>query len=236
MKYILFVAFTFFPVCLLMGQQRLTGSVIDSASKQALKNVIVQNHTLNTKTFSDDGGNFSLAAQAGHTVSFSRVAHRSQTVVVRTLDPLIIRLVPNVNILEEVEVRHLKTFPSSWQSPAFRGQSMVYRNEYDDPTAGGVVFRIWYWKKDEKRRKNRLKAEKMLSADRHIREIFSPLNLSLYIPLKGSDLDSFIWHYTPTPEIFSSPNFELLLYLNESYKKYQRLTAAEKKVPVLQLK
>lgn len=51
-----------------------------------------------------------MAAQAGHTVSFSRVAHRSQTVVVRTLDSLIIRLVPNVNILEEVEVRHLGLF------------------------------------------------------------------------------------------------------------------------------
>lgn len=233
MKYVLLVAFTFLHVCKLMGQQQLAGSVIDSMSTFALKNVTVQNLTLNTKTFSDAGGKFSIAAQTGHTISISLFAHQTQTLVLTTLDPLIVRLVPKVNLLQEVEVRHLKTSPSSWQSPAFRGQSMVYRNEYDDPTAGGVVFRVWYWKKDEKRKKKKLEAEKMQSVDRRVKEVFSPLNLSLYIPLRGPDLDSFIWHYTPTPEMFSSPNFDLLLYLNECYKKFQQLQASEKQIPEL---
>lgn len=233
MKSTLLVVLLLLRVSALWGQQQLAGSVIDSASSLPLKNVTVLNHTLNTKAFSDAEGKFSIAAQPGHSISFSLFAHQTQTVVLSDLDPLKIFLSPKVNLLQEVEVRHLKTSPSSWQSPAFHGQSMVYKKEYDDPSAGGVVFRVWYWKKDEKRRKKRLEAERMRSVENHIRNIFSPLNISLYVPVRGEDLNNFIWHYTPSPETFTQPNFELLLYLNDSYKKFQQLPANEKKVPEL---
>jgi len=233
MKYTMLAVLLFLRISVLLGQQQLTGFVIDSASRLPLKNVTVQNHTLNIKTFSDGEGKFSIAAQSGHSISFSLFAHQTQTIMLRTLDPLKIFLSPKVNLLQEVEVRHLKTSPSSWQSPAFHGQSMVYKNEYDDPSAGGVVFRVWYWKKDEKRRKKRLEAERVRSVEHRIRDIFSPLNISLYVPLKGEDLNNFIWHYTPSPETFTNPNFELLLYLNDSYKKFQQLPASEKEIPEL---
>ncbi|WP_407427491.1 carboxypeptidase-like regulatory domain-containing protein [Arcticibacter sp.] len=233
MKSALLVVLLLLHISALWGQQQLAGSVIDSAFSLPLKNVTVQNHTLNTKTLSDAEGKFSIAAQRGHSISFSLFAHQTQTVVLNTLDPLKIILSPKVNLLQEVEVRHLNTSPSTWQSPAFRGQSMVYTKEYDDPSAGGVVFRVWYWKKDEKRRNKRLEAERIRSVEGRIRDIFSPLNISLYVPLRGEDLNNFIWHYTPSPETFTHPNFELLLYLNDSYKKFQQLPASDKKIPEL---
>lgn len=233
MKFNILFVVLFFPVSVLMGQQQLVGTVVDSASRLPLKNVTVHNQTLNTKAFSDAEGKFSIAAQPGHSISFSLFAHQTQTMGLNTLEPLKVILSPKVNLLQEVEVRHLKTSPSSWQSPAFHGQSMVYKKEYDDPSAGGVVFRVWYWKKDEKRRKKRLEAEKMRSVESRVKEIFSPLNIALYVPLRGEDLNNFIWRYTPSPETFSSSNFELLLYLNDSYKEFQKLPANEKMIPKL---
>lgn len=233
MKCPLLVLLLFLRVSMLWGQQQLAGSVIDSASRLPLKNVTIQNHTINTKTFSDAEGKFSIAAQPGHSISFSLFAHQTHTVVPSTLEPLKILLSPKINLLQEVEVRHLKTSPSTWQSPAFHGQSMVYKKEYDDPSAGGVVFRVWYWKKDEKRRNKKLEAERMWSVENRIRDIFSPPNISLYVPLRGEDLNNFIWRYTPSPETFTNPNFELLLYLNDSYKKFQQLPAIEKEIPEL---
>lgn len=233
MKYILLAAGLFLQMNIILAQQRLSGSVIDSISALPLKNVIIRNNTLNVQIYSNDQGRFSMAAQPGHSITFSLLGYHTQTLVLSSLEPLKIFLVPQSNFLKEVEVRHLKTEPSSWQSPTFHGQSMVYQKDYDDPSAGGVVFRVWYWKKDEKRRKKTLRNEYLQKADLRLREIFSPGNMSLYIPLRDSDLENFLWHFTPSPETFTSKNFDLLLYINDSYKKFMQLPEADRKIPDL---
>lgn len=233
MKHYLLAALLILNIQMLSGQQRLTGSVADSATGAPLKNVEVHNRTLNSKTQTDAEGRFGLAAQPEHAISFSAFAYRTQTIVLGSLERLRIQLSSQNNLLQEVEVKHLKTAPSTWQTPACRGQSMVYQKEYDDPSAGGVVFRVWYWKKDEKRRKKRLEDETRRATEQRISQIFTPQNISLYVPLRGEELESFIFHYTPSAETYSSRSFDLLLYLNDSYKNYQQLPASERKIPEL---
>lgn len=92
MKHYLLAALLILNIQMLSGQQRLTGSVADSATGAPLKNVEVHNHTLNSKTQTDAEGRFGLAAQPGHAISFSAFAYRTQTIVLGSLERLRIQL------------------------------------------------------------------------------------------------------------------------------------------------
>ncbi|MCO5935795.1 hypothetical protein NAF17_09590 [Mucilaginibacter sp. RB4R14] len=85
---------------------------------------------------------------------------------------------------------------------------------------GGVMWRLWWWKRDEKKKtKLEVLQQKYAIMDK-IQAVFQPKIIAQYIPLTGADLTNFINLYTPTTKIVTEVDFNLANYLNAFLKKY----------------
>ncbi|MGV3509978.1 MAG: hypothetical protein ACO1N7_11870, partial [Sphingobacteriaceae bacterium] len=126
-------------------------------------------------------------------------------IVLPNKEKYVITLQPSAHLLEEVNIKHLNLPPVELPPSPFHGQSMVYKYHYGGDEIGGVVFRVWYWKKDEKKRAKVLNLEREYKAQSEIKEIFSEGNLAGYLPLKGDELKLFIKLYTPAPKEYLAP-------------------------------
>jgi hypothetical protein len=86
-----------------------------------------------------------------------------------------------------------------------------------------VIFRIWYWKKDEKKKAKNEQTLKADAAYQTIHAIFCRDTLLKYLPLKKEEVDGFIARYSPGTGEFMSPGFNMAFYLNKCYKEYKEL-------------
>ena len=93
---------------------------------------------------------------------------------------------------------------------------------------GGVVFRFWYWKKDEHKKKKLEQEQQADAAYQRIAVVFCRDTVLKYLPLKNEEVSGFILRYTPGTEEFMSSGFNLALYLNKCYKAYKELPLEER--------
>lgn len=203
----------------LHSQNIVKGQVLEIKTKKSIGFATITNVTSNISALSDSLGFFLLKAQRGDSVIVHALSFISDTVVIEK-DIYQILLVPRNNILEDVNIVHLNLQPLSSPISPFHGQSMVYKYHYGGDDIGGVVFRVWYWKKDQKKRNRQLEMEERSQKEIEIRRIFCEDSVSKYIPLRGEELKTFIRLYMPTSEEYYAANFHLILYINDSYKKF----------------
>jgi hypothetical protein len=62
---------------------------------------------------------------------------------------------------------------------------------------GGIIWRIWYWKKDEKKKAKLEAKQRKYDIMYNISLVFTPKTIGKYVPLTGQELDDFIILYTP---------------------------------------
>jgi hypothetical protein len=122
---------------------------------------------------------------------------------------------------------------NTYYDPLFHGQPVVYARDKNMNYKGGVVLRLWYWKKDEKKRAKRQALERKYVIMDKIAAVFQPKIIAQYLPLTGQDLDNFINLYTPAAKIVMAKDFNLTNYLDACFKKYQALPPDKKQPPKL---
>ena len=172
-----------------------------------------------------------VQAKNGDLLVFKVFAYKPDTVLLTDLSIHEIFMEPVTNQLKEVNINSTTTKNmNTYYDPRFHGQPLIYAHDEKFNYKGGVVWRLWWWKKDQKK-KDKLEAmQRKYDAMDKIYAVFQPSIISQYIPLTGQDLDNFITLYTPSPEVVSKKSFNLSNYLNDCLKKYQKLPP-DKRIP-----
>jgi hypothetical protein len=230
-KHFLFIIFGLLFFQLTYGQDKLTGRVFENKTRIWLSGIKIENLKTHNISVSDSAGRFSITAKIGDYLVFSGFAYRTDTIYIFNLKYTETLLEPKQNMLKEVKVSTPEIKTGSLKAPAQKGpfdsQTVLYQTDGNGNYIGGVKFML-FWTKDEKKKEK----ERQKMADEEtklqIAKVFSPQNIQNYLPLKGQELDNFIILYTPDVKTYVGSNFNFLLYLTASYKKFQTLPIAER--------
>lgn len=207
------------------GQTTFKGRVFEYQTRISLRDIQVQNLTTKQNAFTDEKGRFTIAAKPGDRLVLKGFAYNPDTVLVTDLHEREIFLVPHMNVLNEVKVttdstKNLRTY----YDPEFHGQSMIYQR---DPKTGyykgGIILRLWWWKKDEHKRERLAEQLKEQREQDEVNKVFVPAIIGKYVPLKGKEMDDFIAQYTPDAKVYYHAGFNLAAYLNDCYAEYIKL-------------
>lgn len=207
-------------------QSTQSGVVFESKTRVVLQGIRVENLTSHKVIITEKNGTFSITGKVGEILVFSGSFYRADTLLLTGNKPLEIFLVPQHNMLNEVNVTATEaTHTGSFQAPEFHNQTIVpQRDRYGNYT-GGPVFRLHYYKKDEKRKAKQAAFIQDQARQDEIAKVFNSANISKYLPLKGKDMDDFLILYTPSTKDYFSAAFNLDAYLDTSYKAFLKIPA-----------
>lgn len=216
------------------AQVKLKGRVLENGTRIGLAGIRVDNITTKQTTLTDSKGNFTVPAKLNDVLSFTGFAYATDSVLVTDLFEKEYFINIQTNQLKQVDVVNaaLKN-NNTYYDPEFHGQTIVKHRDRLGNVDGGITIRMKYWKKDERKRAKLEKMEQRFAVMDRIREVFIPQIVGKYVPLKDVELDNFIALYTPNTDVFSSKKFNLIDYLNDSYKKYQALPPEQRIPPAL---
>jgi hypothetical protein len=217
------------------AQAPFNGRVLELKTRIGLAGIRVENLNSKKATVTDNTGSFSIPVKTGDLLTFKGFAYSVDTLLVTQpwakeifLEPLNNELQP-VNITT-TETKNLNTY----YDPLYHGQSVVYARDKKGYAKGGIIWRIWYWKKDEKKKAKLEAKQRKYDIMYNISLVFKPKTIGKYVPLAGPELDNFITLYTPTPAVYTANDFNLVNYLNACYKKYQELPPEKRQPPKLE--
>ncbi|MEO6149139.1 MAG: hypothetical protein ABIN95_01455 [Mucilaginibacter sp.] len=211
--------------CMGANAQALKGTVYDGGSDSRLSNVFVRDLANNEATLTDSKGNFSIKTASGHLVVFSSPAYISDTIYVVDMFPKTIRLANEGINLNEVNINS-KRLPFDPRTD--------YRQVYEKAKVRPLSPSSWFSKeaKDARRLKKFFKTE---VREREIDQVFNKTYVSGIIPLRGQQLEDYMSLYRPTYEFATTSDAEaMLLYINDSYKKFKALPPEKQKAGRLQ--
>ena len=233
---VLFIAFCLvFCVLSLHAQTVFNGRVLENKTRVTLRGVIVENSNNKLKAITGEDGRFSIAAKTGDLLILRNFGYQTDTVLVADMHDREIFLEPRRNELNQVTITgsHIDTAQVAknmkYYDPQFHGQTMVYHRNEKEEFDGGIILRMHYFKGDENKKKKAAEKEHQRILSEEISTIFTAANISYYLPLKGADLDNFLVLYTPEIKVYNNAEFNLLAYLNKSYKTFLTLTPAQRK-------
>lgn len=232
-RYLLLITLLFSSAA--FAQAPFNGRVLELKTRIGLAGIRVENLNSKKSTVTNNTGNFSIPAKNGDLLTFKGFAYSVDTLLVTEpwakevfLEPLNNELQP-VNITT-TETKNLNTY----YDPLYHGQSVVYARDKKGYAKGGIIWRIWYWKKDEKKKAKLEAKQRQFDIMYNISLVFTPKTIGKYVPLTGPELDRFITLYTPTPAVYTANDFNLVNYLNDCYKKYQALPPEKRQPPKLE--
>jgi hypothetical protein len=213
-----------------IAQTTCTGVVLEYGNLTKLSSVHVQNLANKETAFSDNSGKFVIKASVNDVIVFSHPGYISDTLFLINLDVKRIYLLPQPFHLNTVTIVDRAFDPRRDYPEAYvRGDWLKL------PAGGGITFspsRLLGKKgRDARHLKRRLEREVI---ERQIDTLFSKKLVSGFIPLKGRELEDFMSIYRPTLGFLknASPQ-DLLLYINDCYKRYKRLPAEQRTLPKL---
>ncbi len=216
----------------LQAQDMLSGRVYEDKSTNSVPGITIRNLKNKQVTISDRTGGFMIQAQIGDLVVFTGMSYASDTLYVKDLKYIEVKLVPKSRMLNEVKVTGSEIRMGSMKDTRplgpLGGQTVVYQTDASGNYKGGMGLNIFDSHSSENKRKLNAKLAEDENTTKQVDLVFSPDNLQKYIPLKGQELKNFIVLYRPDIETFKSPEFNLPLYLSISYKKFMEIPAAER--------
>jgi hypothetical protein len=219
---LLIICFAFVGVSA-YSQQLIKGRVLENGSRIALVSINVQNLSTKQSAVTDNNGKFTIKANINDLLVFKGFAYRNDTLLITRYNDIEVFLLPLQHVLNDVKVTSMDGPAMSFYDPYFHGQTTAYQTDANGNFKGGVNFRIWYWKKDERKKK---KLAKMLHDEEvrsRIANLFSAKNLASLVPLQGAEMEAFIRLFTPSLKVFEENSFFLPDYVNASYKKFIQL-------------
>jgi len=204
--------------------QILKGSVVEKGSNDRMPNVFILDANTKSITLTDKKGNFEIPASVGHTLIFSSPGYISDTLFVADYALKRVEMVTEGVALHEVTITSSrKTFNPQEEYPEVYRNSKVY---ILSPFS-------WFSKqgKDARRLKHYFAREVQ---ERHVDSVFNRLYVSSLIPLRGADLDNFMFMFLPSYAYVTNNNGpSLAAYINDSYKKYQARPPGQRKMQSL---
>jgi hypothetical protein len=224
-----------FYVFTLHAQSVFDGRVLENKTRIGLRGVIVENLSNKLKAITGVDGRFSIAANTGDLLLLRNFGYQTDTVLLTDMHDREIFMEPRRTELNQVTINgnHIDTAQVAknmqYYDPQFHGQTMVYHRDDKKQFDGGIILRMHYFKGDEKKKKKAAEKEHLRILSEEISTIFTADNISFYLPLKGIDLDNFLILYTPAIKVYNSADFNLLVYLNTSYKNFLTLTPEQRK-------
>lgn len=226
--------FLLFLLCIsvttVFGQDVFKGQVYEIKTHIGLSGIEVHNMANKAVTMTNDKGGFSISAKKGDLLILKAFSYQPDTVLITSMTLQEIYLIPRSNMLKEVKVvtDSTKNFSKPYYDPQFHGQPVVYQRDDNLNYKGGIAIRFHDSHGSEKQRAKLAKEMSDQKAQDEINKTFSPTNVAKFLPLKGQDIYDFIALYTPTTDQFQEKGFSLLLYLNDSYKKFLQLSPEER--------
>jgi hypothetical protein len=213
--------------CLLFAtgyaQQTIKAVVYENKTRIPLNGIRIQNLRTKQRTESDADGKFSIKASVNDILVFNGFNYLPDTVMVTDIRINAYFMEPQTNMLKEVKVVTPEIHTGSLMDPDFHGQSMVYSRNKDGSYKGGVTFRISYWKKDERKREKLKQKQYEETIRQKIDKVFNDDTLMKFLPLKKTEVGTFISLYVPSPKVYMANDFNLLLYLDSRYKEFMKL-------------
>jgi hypothetical protein len=211
------------------AQTVIKGRVMEDKTRIPLAGVHIDNLSTKQSALSDNKGDFSIKAEPNQLLVFKVFAYEPDTLLVTTRASIEVFLTLQSHTLKSVNVTTTETKNSfKIYDPNFHGQAVNYQTDASGRPIGGINLRMWYWKKDEHRRKRLQQEEKDEQIEDQIFAAFAPENIAKYVPLKGDEMTHFIMLYIPSIEQWQSPNFNMLSYLDGCYKKFSKLSPEER--------
>jgi hypothetical protein len=215
------------------AQNALTGRVYEDKTNNAMPGVVVRNIKNGAGIITDRTGAFSIPAKVGDLVVFTAMSYAPDTLYVKDLRYIEIKLVPQSRLLNEVKVTgaevKLGNLKDTRPIGPLGGQTVVYQTDKDGNYKGGLSVNIFDSHSAAKKRERNAQIAADEGTRIQIDSIFSPTNLKKYIPLDGQELDNFIILYRPDMETFRSPEFNFTMYLSQCYKEFMKTPADRRK-------
>jgi len=217
-----------FALCCLFttafAQDNFKGRVLENKTRIGLRDVLVENLNTKRSLLTDSKGKFSIGAKVGDILAFKSFAYQSDTIVITDLHEKEVFMEPRQNMLNQVNVTSTETKNlDNNYDPEFHNQPVVYHRDKGGLYDGGIILRVRYWKKNEKKKARIEKLMKKFEVMDEVARVFVPKTIGSYVPLTGTQLDNFIAMYTPGPEVYSRKDFILVDYLSACYKNYMSL-------------
>ncbi len=209
----------------MLFSQILKGHLYEKNTGVVVNSVNIKVSATNETAYTDKKGYFQIRAKVNDLLIISAFGFKTDTLLVTDTRLQEIYLSPREYLLKEVKVNAGNVARSggfSGYDPDFHGQTITKQFDEKGRYKGGVVFRVWYWKKDEKKRAKREQTIRADAAYQKRAEVFCSDTILKYLPLKKEDVNTFIARYSPGMEEFMSPGFNLALYLNQCYKAYKQ--------------
>jgi hypothetical protein len=234
-KNLLIICFCFFGVLTARGQSVFSGRVLESKTRVVLHAVRIENLTNKLKTITGDDGQFAIAAKTGDLLVFNAFSYKPDTLLITDMHAREIFMEPKTTLLNQVTITDTSgrakanTNAVQHYDPEYHGQTVVYQRDAKGYYKGGIAIRLHYWTKDEHKKRKAAQTAKEREMSEHISNVFTPLNISKYVPLKGTDMDDFLMLYTPDVKEYTDKKFDLLPYLNACYQNWQTLTPEQRK-------
>jgi hypothetical protein len=219
----------------LHAQTIFKGRVLENKTRVTLRGVIIENLSNKLKVTTGDDGRFRITAKTGDLLLLRSFGYQTDTVLLTDMHEREIFMEPRLNELNQVTITDSSTNSTQaaksmkYYDPQFHGQTMVYHRDKEKNFDGGIILRMHYFKGDEKKKKKAEQKEHERILREEIGAIFTVDNVSHYLPLKDTDLDNFLVLYTPDIKVYNSEGFNLLEYLNTSYKTFLTLTPNQRK-------
>lgn len=229
LRLILCCAFVTLFIGITHAQDNLIGRIHEDKSNVAIPGINVHNLKTNKIVTSDATGAFSIPAKVGDVVVFSGFSYRSDTLYVQKLGYIDIVLTLKSKMLDEVKVTGQETRLGSLKgtptlSP-FKSQDVVYTRDNAGNYIGGITMKLPDSHSAENKRKRDAQVRKDEGVKGKIAEIFSPEGLKNYLPITGQELQNFITMYTPDITTFTAEDFNLTIYIDDSYKEFLKIPA-----------
>ena len=214
------------------AQGNLTGRIYENKTRIPVEGVNIYNITSHFATSSDKNGSFAIRSHIGDLITFSAAFYQVDTLYVKDLNFIEILLDPKQTQLKGIEVVTSETKTGSLKAAPtlapFGGHTLVYQTDQSGNYVGGVTMRLFDSNGAAKKKRSDAQKEKNEGIKSKIAEVFSPEGLKDYVPIKGQELDNFIILYTPDIDLFTSPDFNLTVYLNTCYKSFLEIPAEQR--------
>jgi len=133
--------------------QFLKGRVYETSTGIVLDSVRIKVSATTDVIYTDKNGNFRIRAKVNDLLIISGFGYKTDTLLVVNMRFQEIYLTPQEHLLKEVKVNSNNVAPTSSfgsYDPDFHNQTVAKQFDANGNYIGGVIFRIWYWKKDER--------------------------------------------------------------------------------------
>ena len=159
LKNLLIVCFCFLGIVSASGQSVFSGRVLEYKTRIPLVSVRIQNLASGLRAITLKDGQFFIAAKPGDLLVLNSFSYQPDTVLITDMHAREIFMIPKSTLLNQVTITDTSGHDVAnanavqYYDPMFHGQTAVYQR---DPKflkpVGGIIIRLHYWKKDEKRR------------------------------------------------------------------------------------